>query len=566
MKKLLLLLWAVFPGGLLAVTPLQEATFTEIINDVKVLLSSTKSPVPAKRSDQFKTPDVLRTAANSLAELTAIDNTITRIGANTSFSFDPQGRTLKLEQGSVLFHSPKGKGGGTIKTGGASASVLGTTLIVVTTADGGFKAIVLEGKGEVRLPNGAFRVLRAGQLVFVLPGSQTFGPVLMVSLDKLVRTSRLVNGFNAKLPSLKRIEVEAERQNLLISSGRAEDTGLLVGNEATKDGVRVVSSDTVERAVAVPVQLALRTDATISTSLLDPAHLFLEPFQLRIPGGGNTTFRGFVGKEITLTTPFLLLDAYTSGGFPEFDIRSAGKLKIMNSLSFSGLAAYPYDFKLAAIGGIEIAPGSTLTTKSLGNFHLESLPSMSFVKVNFQNPDGGVLFDSNGDIALSSGSVLGNFIKFTSEQSNVDINGGSFLRLAQGPGNLVGAVGGAPGPRLDSIDILSGNNLTINSASLSGLGASELNMFAESMLEVKNTTIGGFGSINLEARTVILQNIDFPAGSTVLLKSQNGLLAPKPNTSQPIQNGFVNYLNNVSYNKVNLTSAPHPNITISALP
>ena len=190
MKKLLLLLWAVFPGGLLAVTPLQEATFTEIINDVKVLLSSTKSPVPAKRSDQFKTPDVLRTAANSLAELTAIDNTITRIGANTSFSFDPQGRTLKLEQGSVLFHSPKGKGGGTIKTGGASASVLGTTLIVVTTADGGFKAIVLEGKGEVRLPNGAFRVLRAGQLVFVLPGSQTFGPVLMVSLDKLVRTSR----------------------------------------------------------------------------------------------------------------------------------------------------------------------------------------------------------------------------------------------------------------------------------------------------------------------------------------------------------------------------------------
>ncbi len=550
-----LLLCTSLPGALLAASPLQEATFTEVINDVRVLPVSTKNPVPAKLSDAFKTPDVLRTAANSLAELTAADNTITRIGANTAFSFDPQARTLNLQQGSVLFHSPKGKGGGTIKTGGASASVLGTTLIVTTTLDGGFKAIVLEGKGKVQLPNGAFRILRAGQLVFVLPGSQSFGPLLNVNLEKLVRSARLVNGFKAKLPSLERIEVEVERQNKLIASGQAEDTKLLVGNSATQDKVSVVDTSLLERALVseTPLQIALRTDALINTSVLDPKHLFLDPFQLTIPNVSRTTWRGFVARDITITTPSIILDDFTSGGHPYFDMLAVGKIDIHNSVDFFGNASNPYEFTLGTIGGISIAPGSTLTASGLGNFHIVSTASMDFDSINFRSLSGGIRLDSAHDVAFLGGPIGGS------------ING-SFVEIEGLNVNILGTLANPYfGTSFDYIDIFAENNITIDRADLIGSGPSSvLFMTPGNTLDVRNTFVSGFSFISMQARTVVLQNIDFPLGSTVQLQSQNGLLAPNPNLNQPVQNGFVNYISGVTYGGGNPVG--NPNITISARP
>src|SRR2546423_6120380 len=133
--------------------PLTESTVTEIIKEVN-LLPAGAAASPAKLKDVVKAPDRVRTGAESRTELTAPDDTITRIGANTVFSFEAKDRVLNLEKGSLLFHSPKGAGGGTIKSGGASAAVLGTTLMVVATTNGGFKVIVLEGQGRVTLPNG----------------------------------------------------------------------------------------------------------------------------------------------------------------------------------------------------------------------------------------------------------------------------------------------------------------------------------------------------------------------------------------------------------------------------
>ncbi len=552
MKTFLALLGSIgFPGVMLAVTPLTESSFTQVINDVKVMAMPAKAVKMAKLAEPFKAPDLLQTGADSLAELTAVDKTVTRIGANTVFSFDPKGRSIRLEKGSVLFHSPTGKGGGTIRTGGASASVLGTTIVVVTTVEGGFKAIVLEGKGEVRLPNGDFRILRAGQLVFILPGSKTFGPLLNVNLDKLVHGARLVNGFEAKLPSLDRIEVEVASQNRLIESGRAEDTRLLVGNSATKDDVKVVDDNLIERAVTdTPLQIAMRTDAIINRSLLDPKHLFLDPFQLQISGVDQTTFRGFVAKDVTITTPFINLDGLSSGAFPEFDLLAAGKMVIQNSVNFSGTASYPNEFKIAAIGGIDIAPFSTLTANNLGDFSIDSVANLNFVNVHFLNSYGGVHFGSTGDLALTGGSVTGSFI--VPKTRNFDVLGTAFTLVS--------------GPTSDYVDFFADNNITVNGASITGLGSSRLYMEAPNIVDLRNTTLSGIGFINLEARTVILQNIDFPGGSSVTLRSQNGLLAPNPNTSQSVQNGYVNYLSNVRYNGTLLTSTPHPSITITTTP
>lgn len=155
---------------------LERSTITELVKDVTIINPTTKSQKAAKLNDVFVTPNVMRTGPDSRVEMIASDQTVTRVGANTLFSFEPDKREINLQRGSVLFNSPSGKGGGTIKTAAATAAVLGTTIIVVTTPNGGFKVLLVEGHGRVTSPNGQSRLLGPGQMTFILPG-MSLGPV-----------------------------------------------------------------------------------------------------------------------------------------------------------------------------------------------------------------------------------------------------------------------------------------------------------------------------------------------------------------------------------------------------
>ena len=201
--------------------PLTQSTFTEIIKDAKVVTASTKAATRAQTNEVVKSPDLVRTGPESRVELTAPDETITRIGANTVFSFEPVGRTILLEHGSILFHSPAGKGGGTISSGGASAAVLGTTLICAVLLDGAFKTIVLEGHGKVTLRDGRFILLDQGQMVIVLPGGNEFGPVEEIDLKQLADHLLLLNGFSHPVSSWPLILVAIGEQEAHIADGTA---------------------------------------------------------------------------------------------------------------------------------------------------------------------------------------------------------------------------------------------------------------------------------------------------------------------------------------------------------
>ena len=254
--KRITVLAAVFTAYLPCIhaAPLTESTVTEIVKEVNVLPPGAANPAPAKLNAMVKAPERVRTGAESRTELTATDRTITRIGANTVFAFETSGRVINLERGSILFHSPKGAGGGTIKSGGASAAILGTTLIVAATENGGFKVIVLEGRAQITLPNGRRSNLDEGQLVFVLPAGGGFSPVLNVNLGRLVAGSLLVKGFSRELPSVERINTAVKKQNARIEKGRAVDTGITAEQFAAvysepHNGLNSIDQNTYKTAV-----------------------------------------------------------------------------------------------------------------------------------------------------------------------------------------------------------------------------------------------------------------------------------------------------------------------------
>src|ERR1700757_3170262 len=95
----------------------KEARVTQIVNDVKVLPGQA-APRPAVVSELVRTGAAVRTGTQSRSELTFPDLTITRLGADTIFSFNQGTRELNLADGAILFHVPKGQGGATIKTSG----------------------------------------------------------------------------------------------------------------------------------------------------------------------------------------------------------------------------------------------------------------------------------------------------------------------------------------------------------------------------------------------------------------------------------------------------------------
>ena len=472
---------------------LKQARFTQVVNEVKITKALEPQARQAQVNELFATPEVLRTGVSSRAELVATDQTITRVGANTVFSFNTAQRTIDLERGSLLFQSPKGKGGGTIRSGAATAAVLGTTLIVTTTSNGGFKVLVLEGKGEVRLKNGRRQLVNAGQMTFILPGSDRFAPVINFRLDSLVKGSQLVQGFRQPLPSLNLIQGAINRQASLIEKGRAVDTGLLVGDARTATGVQIIDANLLQAHIEQRIQETLReqqstnggptipdvpspgetqpqTEAVLSSSEFDSS-------------GFSLIGRVYWARNIQINTPIVNLSAYNSAGetFPMYAVQTFG---FQGDTTFTGLTDPGQDLLLFAGGSFNLPSGAQIAYEGSGNLIIESANSLVLNNNSFVAEGREVqLFAIDGGISMQGGRI-----------------------------------------QADTASLYAVNDLTVSGVSFAGLS-----------------------SINLWASTLNLSSVDFPADSSVLLSSRLGQLAPQPNTGQASLPGYVNFINNVNY-------------------
>jgi len=277
-----------FSGNMAFADAIQGLTFTEVVKDVLVIDAATKAETSPKVGDVLVAPNVLKTGADSRAELVAEDKTVTRVGSNTIFSVEVNSRDVNLAQGNVLFNAPKGRGGGRIKSAGATASVLGTTFITSASPSGGFKVMGLEGSVQVDGSKGGSAKIGAGQLSFALPGGK-ITPPLSFDLKAQVAGSKLVGGFSKPLASIAKIEAAISVQQAKVSSGALTSTSLMLGDRP--DTAFLVNLEEFKkRSVEVKLveQVAVQKETpSPSGNVVDPR--LIKAFQQRLILSSPTT-------------------------------------------------------------------------------------------------------------------------------------------------------------------------------------------------------------------------------------------------------------------------------------
>ncbi len=179
---------------------LQSARVTTRVNDVR-LYQAHKSVRQAKTGDRITGHTSVQTGRRSRAELTFQDNTVTRLGANSTFSFRRGSRDINLNRGTILLQVPKSAGGATIRTATVTAAITGTTLMMEYTPGKWVKLITLEGTVSLNLgkksPRGKFFGRRkkvkvpAGKMIIMHPDGEIITRPVDVDLKKLLATSLL---------------------------------------------------------------------------------------------------------------------------------------------------------------------------------------------------------------------------------------------------------------------------------------------------------------------------------------------------------------------------------------
>ena len=250
--------------------PLTSAEVTKVINRVSVI-DPAKGTHPAVLRDVIKDNLALQTGARSRSELLFQDNTLTRIGAETFFSFKTGTRDLTLEKGSMLLQVPKGLGGATIHTAAVTAAITGTTIMMEYSPGQYLKVLVLEG--SLRLSrNGSFGdslVLHPGKMVIMRPDAKKIPDPIDIDLAEIVRTSTLVNFPGSKvLPSMPLIQAAITDQAKAVAKGNLVPTNLVMGH-----GTKVVlaSNDQLAKTVGQVGTAALPTVGSVAANVSSSA-------------------------------------------------------------------------------------------------------------------------------------------------------------------------------------------------------------------------------------------------------------------------------------------------------
>jgi hypothetical protein len=206
--------------------PWREAEVTRVHNQV-LLIDPGVGRRPAVVRDIVKDDLAVQTGIESRAELRFPDSTLTRLAANTLFSFREGTREMDLRKGAIFFQVPPGSGGAKIHAAAITAAITGTSGFVERIGDT-YKLIVLEGEVRVYMNDRAREsiLVRGGQMIIASIKSKSMKDWVPVDVDvkKLVRSSTLLNRrLFAPLPP----QAVADINSVITQQGRDVANGAL---------------------------------------------------------------------------------------------------------------------------------------------------------------------------------------------------------------------------------------------------------------------------------------------------------------------------------------------------
>ena len=211
---------------------LRAARVTQIINDVK-LLPGQAAARAAVVNDSVGAGTAVRTGVDSRSELTFSDLTITRLGANTVFSFNGEARQVDLGSGAILVQVPRNGAEVKIRTAAVTAAITGGTALFESNKGLPTKLLMLEGIGRF-YPTGHPEqavIVHGGEMVMMTVDGQITRP-RKFNAALVYKTSKLITSF-ATLPNADLIlavidaqQAELSGQNGPTSQPPRDSTGL----------------------------------------------------------------------------------------------------------------------------------------------------------------------------------------------------------------------------------------------------------------------------------------------------------------------------------------------------
>lgn len=192
MKKLIWIATGSVVLSNLTAAPLKSAVVTTVVNDVRVSENSSAARAIGTGTKMGGSSTLL-TGKKSRAEMTFTDKTVTRLGANSVFSFRSGSRDMEIKQGSFLLQVPKGAGGAKIRTATVTAGITGTTTMMEYNPGKALKFVCLEGSATLTHDNGDVIKIPAGYLLVMHPDAPGFPRPMIVDVGKMMKTSALTD-------------------------------------------------------------------------------------------------------------------------------------------------------------------------------------------------------------------------------------------------------------------------------------------------------------------------------------------------------------------------------------
>ncbi len=378
---------------------LKEAHVTQVVSDVK-LLPEQAAPRPAAINDPVRNGTAVRTGTQSRSELTFTDLTITRLGANTIFSFKEGTRTMNLGEGAILFQVPKGAGGATIKTAAITAAITGTTGIGeyhrATTENPKpvIKWFCLEGHIVLSLTNGSGQTveLEAGQMI-VSDGTYLPKPVFF-DIATLVKSSLFFLGFETQLASWDLIQQEIQKQLDLKIAGGSVDSTLVAYSDLT--------------TLTSKIDQALNAESPSSTETPSPTET-PTPTPTITPTPSGTPSKTGTPSVITSSTPYVITSDTTITTDPTITTNARtdyGKI-YRGSVADGPLSAFLFGSTTGIDLVIDSDPDLVLSSRGLAVFKFAFLELAGDPTISTAGgPDNLVLVGVNGITSGGPGGVL----------------------------------------------------------------------------------------------------------------------------------------------------------------